>query len=125
MGGAQTLNIAFGHLDEYGYVGVFSSGVFGIAGGFGGGEPNKKWEEQHKDALDNAELKKDLRVVWFGIGKDDFLVRTSDATVEMLKNHKFDVTSKQTAGGHTWINWRDYLHEFAPLLFTESSQSAN
>src|SRR4029078_13446763 len=30
MGGAQTLNIALANLDEYGYVGVFSSGVFGI-----------------------------------------------------------------------------------------------
>src|SRR6185312_9835173 len=31
MGGAQTLDIAFGDLPSYGYVGVFSSGVFGIA----------------------------------------------------------------------------------------------
>ena len=27
MGGAQTLNIAFSHLDEFGYIGVFSSGI--------------------------------------------------------------------------------------------------
>jgi hypothetical protein len=27
--------------------------------------------------------------------------------------------SRETAGGHTWSNWREYLHEFAPLLFTE------
>ena len=39
MGGAQTLNIAFSHLDEYGFIGVYSSGVFGIAGGFGGLAP--------------------------------------------------------------------------------------
>ena len=37
MGGAQTLNIAMGHLDDYGYVGVFSSGVFGIDGRGPGG----------------------------------------------------------------------------------------
>jgi enterochelin esterase family protein len=119
MGGVQTLNVAFSHLDEYGYVGVFSSGVFGIAGGFGSAAPNTQWEDQHKAVLDNAELKKGLRLVWFGIGERDFLVKTSDATVAMLKKHNFDVVSKQTAGGHTWINWRDYLHEFAPLLFSE------
>ena len=72
---------------------------------------------QHKADLDNAELKKGLRLVWFGSGKDDFLVQTSNATVAMLKKHHFDVVSRESAGGHTWINWRDYLAEFAPLLF--------
>jgi enterochelin esterase-like enzyme len=119
MGGGQTLSIAFSHLDDYGYIGVFSSGVFGIAGGFGGGSPNTQWEKSHSETLDNADLKKGLRLVWFGCGKDDFLVKTSQATVDMLKKHKFDVVSKESAGGHTWINWREYLSEFAPLLFTE------
>src|SRR5579884_211958 len=119
MGGAQTLNIAFGHLDDYGYIGVFSSGVFGIAGGFGGAAPNHQWEERHQATLDNADLKKGLRLVWFGCGKEDFLLPTSKATVAMLQKHHFDVVSKASAGGHTWLNWRDYLHEFAPLLFVE------
>jgi len=35
----------------------------------------------------------------------------------MLKKHKFDVVYTETSGGHTWINWRIYLAEFAPLLF--------
>jgi enterochelin esterase family protein len=125
MGGAQALNIAFGHLDEYGYIGVFSSGIFGITGGPGGAAPNTKWEDDHKATLDRDELKKDLRLVWIGCGKDDFLVGTSKATVEMLKKHKFDVVSKESAGGHTWINWRDYLHEFAPMLFSETSHGPN
>jgi enterochelin esterase-like enzyme len=120
MGGAQTLNIAFSHLDEYAYIGVYSSGVFGIAGGFGGAAPSKQWEERRKTILDDAEVKKGLRLVWFGIGKDDFLLQTSNATVSMLKSHKFDVVSKETSGGHTWTNWRDYLSEFAPLLFSEN-----
>ena len=119
MGGAQTLNIAFSELDDYGYVGVFSSGVFGIAGGFGGAPPNRQWEEDRKDILDDADSKQGLKLVWFATGKEDFLLRTTEATVDMLKSHGFDVTYRETDGGHTWINWRDYLHEFAPLLFTE------
>jgi enterochelin esterase-like enzyme len=119
MGGAQTLNIAFAHLDDYGYIGVYSSGIFGIAGGFGGGPPSTQWEQKHKAVLDNPDLKKGLRLVWFGIGKEDFLLKTSQATVSMLKSHGFTVVSRETGGGHTWINWRDYLHEFAPLLFSE------
>jgi enterochelin esterase family protein len=121
MGGAQTLNIAFANLADYGYIGVYSSGIFGIAGGFGGQSPNNQWEEAHKATLDNAELKKGLRLVWFGCGKDDFLVKTSEASVAMLKKHGFDVINHESAGGHTWLNWRDYLSEFAPMLFTEKN----
>jgi enterochelin esterase family protein len=117
MGGAQTLNIGFAHLDEFGYLGVFSSGIFGITGGPGGAPPNKQWEDSHKTTLEDAEQKKGLRLIWFGCGKDDFLVQTSKATVDMLRSHHFDVVSKDSDGGHTWLNWRDYLSEFAPLLF--------
>ena len=35
----------------------------------------------------------------------------------MLKKHGFDVVFEETAGAHTWINWRNYLNEFAPQLF--------
>jgi enterochelin esterase-like enzyme len=121
MGGAQTLNIAIRHLDQYAYVGVFSSGVFGMGGGPGGGE-GPTWEERHAAALDDAALKSDLKLVWFATGKDDFLLRTTEATVEMLKKHKFDVMYKETAGGHTWTNWREYLHEFAQRAFRDNAE---
>ena len=67
--------------------------------------------------LDNAELKKDLKLLWFATGSEDFLVETTKSTVEMLKRHGFSPVYKETGGGHTWANWRDYLHEFAPQLF--------
>jgi enterochelin esterase-like enzyme len=117
MGGGQTLNIAFSHLDEFGYIGVYSSGIFGIAGGFNGEPPSTKWEDSHQMILDDAALKKGLSLVWFGCGKQDFVVKTSTTTVDMLKKHGFDVVSRESDGGHTWINWREYLNEFAPLLF--------
>ena len=110
MGGAQTLDIAFGDLESYGYVGVFSSGVFGIA-------DNADWENGHRAELDDAALKRDLELVWFSTGKDDFLLDTTKATVAMLEKHGFDVVYEESAGGHTWINWREYLTKFAPQLF--------
>jgi enterochelin esterase family protein len=118
MGGAQTLNIAIPKLEDYAWLGVYSSGVFGIAGGFGG-EPNTSWVDKHKAFLDNPEGKKDLKLVWFATGKEDFLLETTKATVAMLKKHGFDVVYKETDGGHTWPKWRDYLVEFAPQLFRE------
>jgi enterochelin esterase family protein len=39
------------------------------------------------------------------------------ATVELFKKHGFTPAFKESAGGHTWLNWRDYLNEFAPQLF--------
>lgn len=118
MGGAQTLNLAIPYPDKFAYVGVFSSGIFGITGGGFGSDPNgPSWEEQHQEVLDGTKLKDGLKLVWFATGKDDFLVETSRASVEMFKKHGLDVVYKETDGAHTWINWRDYLHEFAPQLF--------
>src|SRR5262249_59910849 len=75
------------------------------------------WLKQHQDKLDDANLKKGLKLLWVGIGKDDFLLNNSRATVELLKKHGFTPISRETEGGHTWINWRNYLNEFAPQLF--------
>lgn len=121
MGGMQTLNIAFSNLKDYAHIGVYSSGVFGIAGGGpGGGAPNTQWVDSRKATLDDAELKKGLKTLYIACGDKDFLVGTSDATIKMLKDHKFDVIDKKTGGGHTWLNWRDYLADFAPMLFQGS-----
>jgi len=109
MGGAQTLGIGFSHLDQFGYLGVFSSGIFGNG--------TAAWEEQRQTMLDDASLKDGLKVLWFATGSEDFLIQSTRNTVEALKKHGFNPVFKETAGGHTWINWRDYLHEFAPMLF--------
>lgn len=118
MGGGQTLNIGIPHLDQFAYLGVFSSGIFGITGGPDGRQPQgPSFEERHKDVLDAQKLKEGLKLFWFATGKDDRLVATTRATVEMFKKHGFNVVYKETNGAHTWDNWRDYLHEFAPQLF--------
>ncbi|HVJ82876.1 MAG TPA: alpha/beta hydrolase-fold protein [Planctomycetia bacterium] len=128
MGGAQTLDIAIANLAQYGYVGVFSSGVFGIAGGGPGGGPGAggpSWEERNKNALANAKLKEGLRLVWFATGKDDFLLSTTQGTVKALESHGFKVKYEETDGGHTWIKWREhYLPAFAKQLFREGSPAA-
>ncbi|NWF90833.1 MAG: esterase [Ignavibacteriaceae bacterium] len=118
MGGGHTLNIAIPNLNQFGYFGVFSSGIFGISGG-NTFAPNygPNWEEHNKKFLDDKSLKENLKLVWFATGKDDFLLETSRATVKMLANHGFMVKYKETSGGHTWNVWREYLNEFAQLIF--------
>ncbi len=121
MGGNQTLAIGLPNLEKFAYLGVYSSGLIGEFGSTRPGAPARpagpSFEERHKAALDNPASKKGLKLVWFAIGKDDFLLKTAQGTVEMLKKHGFDVVYKETEGGHTWMNWRDYLTEFAPKLF--------
>lgn len=119
MGGGQTLNIGVPHLDKFAYLGVFSSGVFGITGrGFGTNQPSgPSFEQQNQAVLDNPKLKEGLKLFWFATGKDDFLIETSRATVEMLKKHNFKVAYEESDGAHTWLNWREYLNEFATQLF--------
>jgi enterochelin esterase-like enzyme len=52
MGGSQTLNIAFRHLDKCAYIGVFSSGA-----SLGGGQITD-WESAHKTGVSDASLRK-------------------------------------------------------------------
>jgi len=125
MGGGQTLNFAMAHLDRVAYVGVFSSGVFSpgprvSAARTPAPPPTKvpaEWVQQHASTLDNRDLKPGLKLLWFSTGSDDRLIPVSKATVAMLKEHDFQPVFLESAGGHTWLNWRDYLNEFAPQLF--------
>jgi enterochelin esterase family protein len=122
MGGAQTLNIAIPHADEFAYVGVYSSGIFGIVpiGGPAAGvapPAGPSWEQQHLAELDNASAKKGLKLFWFSTGKDDFVLGTTKATVELFQKHGYLPVFQESAGAHTWTNWREYLNQFAPQLF--------
>ena len=130
MGGSQTLNIAIPHLEKFAYVGVYSSGLIGAFGGGRGPGPSTApaaapaaatqppaWEQQHLAELDNAAARKGLKLFWFSTGVDDGLITTTRATVDLLKKHGFTPVFKESPGAHTWINWRNYLNEFAPQLF--------
>ena len=117
MGGMQTLNIAMSDLGTFSYIGVFSSGIFRMPPGSPGQSSSPNWEQQHLSMLDNQDLKRGLKLLWFATGNEDFLIETTKSTVEMLNKHGFSPVFKETGGGHTWANWRDYLNEFTPQLF--------
>lgn len=126
MGGSQTLNIAASNLDKFGYIGVYSAGILGGGRGARGAAAatttppppfGAAWEQQHLASLDNAAAKKGLKVLWFSTGVEDGLMPTTKSTVDLLKKHGFTPVMKESPGGHTWLNWRNYLIEFAPQLF--------
>ena len=103
MGGFQTLDIGIRHLDLFDWLGVFSAGI------------KESYEESHGGFLDSANEKLDL--FWVAIGKTDFLWERNERLLKLLQAKSVRHTSVTTEGGHTWKNWRAYLHEFAQLLF--------
>jgi len=148
MGGSQTLAVAVPRLARFGYIGVYSSGLIGAFPELARGRGNApappavpatppapaaspaasamtaaEWEKANAATLDNPALKKGLRLLWFGTGKDDFLMTTTQATVDLFRKHGFSPVFKESPGGHTWINWRNYLVEFAPQLFRSSKST--
>jgi enterochelin esterase family protein len=109
MGGAQTLSVALADLKDYGYVGVFSSGLLFRDMG--------QWEKGLGPKLADEEAKQGLKLLWFSTGSQDFLIQQTRNSVDLLKKLGLKPEFKESDGGHTWINWQKYLNAFAPQLF--------
>lgn len=110
MGGSLTLNVGFPNLDTFRYLGVFSSGLRT--------EAQAEFEKRHHHLLNSPDTRKKLKLFWIACGEKDPLAYAGARNlVQLLNSHGIDHVFKESAGGHTWLNWRRYLHEFAPLLF--------
>ena len=48
---------------------------------------------------------------------EDSLFGANKEVSSFLKTNKVNHTFRETSGAHTWMVWRRYLHEVAPLLF--------
>jgi enterochelin esterase family protein len=110
MGGGQTLRVLTMHPEQFGYVGIWSAGLFG-----GNAE---QWEQQNQQFLDAAdEVNRALQHLEIVVGDQDFAMNGAKALSDILKKHEMKHDLRITSGGHTWINWRMYLHDFCPQLF--------
>jgi enterochelin esterase-like enzyme len=109
MGGGQTLRVLTQHPDQFGYVAVWSAGI---------GRDGQNWGERNKEFLGKAEqVNRDVKLLSIVVGDKDFALNGSKALSEALTKHGVKNELKITGGGHTWINWRQYLNELAPRLF--------
>lgn len=110
MGGGQTLRAVTSHPDQFGYVGVWSAGV--------GVQQTAGFEKQNAAFLSSAEkLNKQIKLFWIGAGDQDFALPGTKNLVDLLNRNGIKNQVTISGGGHTWINWRRYLNDFAPLLF--------
>lgn len=106
MGGGQSSNVGFGHLDLFSAIGVFSSS--------GGGA----FEEKHKAALADAKTTNSkIAVFWIATGKGDAGLERTHQFRDLLNKHGIRHTYQETDGGHVWSVWRWCLAEFVPTLF--------
>ncbi len=111
MGGAHTIYNGLTHPETFHWIGVFSMGL----GMQNNTQQITDYERQYGAALDRGS--REFRLVYYAIGDDDFLQATVAPTRAILDRHKVRYVFHPSPGGHTWINWRRYLDDFAPRLF--------
>ena len=110
MGGGQTLRVLLTHPGEFGYVGLWSAAAFR-------GNP-EEFERRNEAFFKQADkVNKDVKLLSISVGDKDFLLEGSKGLDELLNKHNIKHAMHVSGGGHTWINWRHYLNEFAPKLF--------
>jgi enterochelin esterase family protein len=104
MGGAESLFTGLNALDRFAWVGAFSSGGMG---------------EDYNATFPKLDSKanEQLHLLWIGCGKEDRLIDGNRKFLDWLKSKEIRYTWVETPGAHTWMVWRRYLSEFAPLLF--------
>lgn len=57
---------------------------------------------------------------WIAIGRDDFLYAQLQDYRMWLDMNNFEYTYYESNGGHTWVNWQDYLCRFMKKLFWDN-----
>jgi enterochelin esterase-like enzyme len=104
MGGGQSLTIGLNHLDRFAWVIGFSSAV-----------PSR--EAIAGTLNDTKAANEKLKLLWIGIGKDDFLRQRNEQFIALLTEKDLHHEWHLTEGNHSWPVWRIYLAELAPKLF--------
>jgi enterochelin esterase family protein len=132
MGGFHTLYISSNYPDTFDYMGVFSAAIMpdekANPKGFGNIDnamlnmvirnlivPSKVYENIDQKLA--AQKENGFELYWIAIGKDDFLYPMNVQLRKKLDTMDFPYIYRESEGGHTWRNWRNYLSEFLPLLF--------
>ena len=111
MGGGQTLRVLTSHPDQFAYVAVWSAGV--------NPQTAPDWESRNAAFFENPEkINKQVKVLKINVGEKDPLAFNGSKNLAAILSRRGIKNELQVgSGGHTWINWRRYLHDYAQLLF--------
>jgi len=122
MGGMQTFQVTFNHLDLFSYIGGFS----GAAGPLVLGNEKLDAKTAYHGALaDPAAFAKKVHLLWLGVGTEEpermrvGLLRLHTSLLEAGIQHVF---YESPGTSHEWQTWRRDLRDFAPRLFQQATQ---
>ncbi len=106
-GGGQTLRAAFNNMGTFDYVCSYASYI----------SPSEL-ESNYGELINNpTKTNNQLKLLWSGIGTEDFLYKGTTEFNQFLIDHKIELKTYETDGGHTWMNVKKYLNQTLPLLF--------
>ena len=125
MGGMQTFQVTFDHLDLFSYIGGFS-GAGGMMMMRSGEKPDLK--TAFNGALaDPAAFQKKVHLLWIGVGTNEPERMKSglENLHASLDDGKIQHVFYESPGtDHEWQTWRRDLKDFAPRLFQSSNNTA-
>jgi len=107
MGGGHTLYTGLRHLDKFTALGTFSAGI-----------PQRDGADA---LLDAQAINHALKLLWMGCGKSDGLMERNRKLHETLTEKGIQHTWVESEGGHEWPVWRNYLIQFAGLIFADQA----
>jgi enterochelin esterase-like enzyme len=105
MGGGQSLNFGLTHLDQFAWIGGFSSA------------PNSK--EPAELVPEPAKTKAQLQLLYLSCGNKDGLIKISQGMHAYLKEHDVPHVWNVDGHGHDATHWRNNLYHFAQTIFTD------
>jgi enterochelin esterase-like enzyme len=106
-GGGQSLYTGFNNLDKFAWIGSYAAYLTPEVCG------------KHFPGLtaDAAATNARLKLLWLGVGREDFLYKPAVEFDAFLKEKGITHSLLETDGGHTWKNARHYLAETLQLFF--------
>ena len=108
MGAGHTVMATNNNPGEFAYIGVFS----------GGGRTGDETFQKQLDAVKAGGVK----FYWLGAGTTDMAHDGTVALAELVKKDGFATSYREIPGRHYWFLWRDFLANFAQVMFQPSAQ---
>ncbi len=111
MGGFHSLQISKEYPDMFDYVGLFSAAIL----------PDKKVSSPIYENLEEKlqkQFEKSPALYYIAIGDKDFLYAANQEYRKLLDEKGYKYVYEESPEGHIWKNWRIYLSDFLPRLFS-------
>jgi enterochelin esterase-like enzyme len=109
MGGGQALRIGLAHLDQFAWIGGFSSAPVGM--------PVEAY------LTDAKYVNEHTRLLWLSCGDKDFWMWPNTGIDAMLTEKGIKHIWHVDHGGHDWRVWKADLYHLAPMLFGEREEN--